>query len=331
MVAKYHDDEPYQLSLKKASMKKYQDNAQHKSAVCEASIQKYDEDENHRATVCEASIRKYHGDDEHKAAVRKASIQKYHDNDEHKAAVCKASVKKYSTNPNCRESLQLANKNKSIQANRNKRSFDFVLKLFNDTIKNGPDFVCCSCISLRFRKQVVICKRSRYQRNEATRTAAARCITEEYLHKCDNCETPCKLLKSPMGKLWICRDCHGKILRGQMPQLCAANNLHLHPIPSELSCLNIIEMQLIKIHIPFMKVVCLPRGAQNGVHGPVTCVPANITATTHVLPRTNEDGILLSQTETQIVIHGTLFVPIRQYRSNKESVAVVKKDKPLLR
>ncbi|TKS65620.1 ATP-dependent DNA helicase PIF1 [Collichthys lucidus] len=34
-------------------------------------------------------------------------------------------------------------------------------------------------------------------------------------------------------------------------------------------------------------------GGQNGVHGPVTCVPANIVQTTNLLPRTSMDGSLL--------------------------------------
>lgn len=76
-----------------------------------------------------------------------------------------------------------------------------------------------------------------------------------------------------------------------MPAESIVNNLHLHPIPPELSCLNNLE-HLISLHIPFMKMLALPKGAQNGVHGPVTCVPSNIVGT-HVLPRTDADESLL--------------------------------------
>lgn len=96
-----------------------------------------------------------------------------------------------------------------------------------------------------------------------------------------------------MGKSWICTDCHRKLRRGTMPTLCSVNTLHLKAIPPELSCLNLLETQLISAHIAFRKWVALPRGGQNGVHGPVTCVPANITATTHVLPRSDDDDSLL--------------------------------------
>lgn len=71
------------------------------------------------------------------------------------------------------------------------------------------------------------------------------------------------------------------------------NNLTLDPIPTELSRLNNLEQHLIALNIPFMKMLALPKGRQNGVHGPVTCVPANIVQTTKLLPQSDTDGSLL--------------------------------------
>lgn len=42
-----------------------------------------------------------------------------------------------------------------------------------------------------------------------------------------------------------------------------------------------------------MKMLALPKGGQNGVHGPVTCVPANIVQTSNLLPRSEMEGALL--------------------------------------
>ena len=42
-----------------------------------------------------------------------------------------------------------------------------------------------------------------------------------------------------------------------------------------------------------MKMLALPKGGQNGVQRPVTCVPANIVQTTSLLPCTNMEGSLL--------------------------------------
>ena len=96
------------------------------------------------------------------------------------------------------------------------------------------------------------------------------------------------------GQLWICCTCNSKINRGVMPSECVRNNLAVHPIAAELACLNSLEQHLIALNIPFMKMLALPKGGQNGVHGPVTCVPANIVQTNHLLPRSiTMEGSLL--------------------------------------
>ena len=44
-----------------------------------------------------------------------------------------------------------------------------------------------------------------------------------------------------------------------------ANDLQLDEIPVELSILNALELQLISLRVPFMKMVALPSGKQLGV------------------------------------------------------------------
>ncbi|XP_029934951.1 uncharacterized protein LOC115378676 [Myripristis murdjan] len=160
-------------------------------------------------------------------------------------------------------------------------------------VRDGPDFVCCVCYRLLFRFQVVSCDREVYRRSSATAAIADKCIGERYLHRCnEECVVPCSLVSS-RGQLWICFTCHGKLSAGEMPAECWVNNLELDPIPCELGCLNSLEQHLIALHIPFMKMLALPKGGQNGVHGPVTCVPADIVQTTNVLPRSSMEGSLL--------------------------------------
>lgn len=43
------------------------------------------------------------------------------------------------------------------------------------------------------------------------------------------------------------------------------------------------EQHLIALHIPFMKMLALPKHGQNGVHGMVACVPTNIAKTSNFL------------------------------------------------
>ncbi|RXN22992.1 hypothetical protein ROHU_023109 [Labeo rohita] len=66
-------------------------------------------------------------------------------------------------------------------------------------------------------------------------------------------------------------------------------------------------------------MLALPRGGQNGVHGPVTCVPSNVTEVVNVLPRiennpcamTKKDamGLLRSLNEKQ----SQIFYKVRQW------------------
>ncbi len=154
--------------------------------------------------------------------------------------------------------------------------------------------LCSVCHRLLFKHSVLNCKRDYYNKSKLVASVAEQCITEEYLHKCSKeCVTPCQWLETARGQLWICYTCHYKINKGEKPPECAANSLAIDPIPPELACLNPVEQHLIALNIPFMKMLALPKGGQNGVHGPVSCVPANIVQTSNLLPRSNTEGSLL--------------------------------------
>ena len=66
----------------------------------------------------------------------------------------------------------------------------------------------------------------------------------------------------------------------------------LDDIPPELNELNSLEKHLIAMHIPFMKVMALPHGGQQNIHGPVVCVPSNLKKVTK-LPIKHEEDLLL--------------------------------------
>ena len=70
-----------------------------------------------------------------------------------------------------------------------------------------------------------------------------------------------------------------------------ANSLELWPVPPELSCLNLLELRLISLRVPFMKMVALPSGKQRSIHGSAVNVPSKVDTVCTVLPR------LPSQTE----------------------------------
>ncbi|XP_029902362.1 uncharacterized protein LOC115355645 [Myripristis murdjan] len=233
----------------------------------------------HRERVKGKILGKYQDSTEYREKLKKKSKSrsksKYHGSVEYKQKVI--------------SSVRLGRKQRVEKS----KDFGFVMEQFLEKVRDGPDFVCCVCHRLFFRYQVVSCDRETYRQSSATAAVANRCIGGQYLHRCSGeCVAPCSLVSS-RGNLWICYTCDRKLSSGEMPAECWVNNLELDPIPAELGSLNSLEQHLIALHIPFMKMLALPKGGQNGVHGPVTCVPANIVQTANVLPRSSMEGSLL--------------------------------------
>ena len=56
-------------------------------------------------------------------------------------------------------------------------------------------------------------------------------------------------------------------------------------VPPELSGLNALELRLISMRLPLMKMVALPSGKQRSIHGPAVNVPSRIDTICDVLPR----------------------------------------------
>ncbi|XP_049908659.1 uncharacterized protein LOC126395316 [Epinephelus moara] len=300
-IAKYRESiehrEKVKAISKAKSIKKYRESIEHREKVkasCKAkSIAKYRESIKHREKVKALSVNKYGEDTQHRQRVKMMSVIKYRQDTQHRQRVKMMSVSKYRERVEHRERVM-----DSVRLSRKQRmeksvDFGFVMEQFLEKVRDGPDFVCCVCHRLLFRNQVQSCVREVYGTSLATAGIAEQCISEKYLHRCnDQCVVPCQLVLS-RGQLWICHTCHRKISAGEMPAECWSNNLDVDPVPPELGCLNSIEQHLIALHIPFMKMLALPKGGKNGVHGPVTCVPANITQTSNVLPRSSMEGSLV--------------------------------------
>ncbi|KAG7999536.1 ATP-dependent DNA helicase PIF1 [Nibea albiflora] len=289
---KYKQDYLYRKKIKDLSKKKYE-NDEYRKRVKSISTKKYHENDLFRDKVKILSKQKYHKDLSYQNKAKERSKIKYKINLTHRHNIKAKSTKTYHESAEFRkrvsEGVKLNRQQLKVQA----EDFDFVMQRFLDKVKDGPDFVCCVCHRLLFKHQVLQCRRD-YYRKKGVCLIADNCITENYLHVCTtSCERQCSWVNTPRSQLWICYTCHYKINKGQVPAESIKNNLALDPVPLELACLNKLEQHLIALHIPFMKMLALPKGGQNGVHGPVTCVPANIIQTTNLLPRTSMEGSLL--------------------------------------
>ncbi|XP_078794817.1 uncharacterized protein LOC101164028 isoform X2 [Oryzias latipes] len=291
---KYRDNAAHKIVVKALSKQKYRDNAAHKIVVKALSKQKYRDNAAHRTNVKALSKQKYSGDSAHRTKVKALSIDKNKRDATHKIKVNVAIKKRYRENPAFRKSV-INNVQQKRQLNKKKaESFQEVMQDFLKKVEKGPEFVCCVCNRLLFHHQVLLCVRETYSKSAKMAEIADVCISEDYLHRCNmDCESPCLFLETARSALWICHCCDSKLKRGLTPPEWVGNNLEVCPVPPELACLNSLEQHLIALHIPFMKMLALPKGGQNGVHGPITCVPANLVQTTNVLPRSDMEGSLL--------------------------------------
>ncbi|XP_071948934.1 uncharacterized protein [Antedon mediterranea] len=193
---------------------------------------------------------------------------------------------KYENDQEFRKKVEEKNVKQKQCAQVKLKKFENVLNKFREMTSNGPEYVCCVCLKLLFRKQVMICLKTKYK--------VQSCINDKYLHICNyECNNDCEIAKSSMQHLWVCFTCHRKLLNGDVPAEAFTNNLQLEDIPKELVDLNNLEQHLIAINIPFMKILNLPKGGQNGIHGPVVCVPSNTVETVTMLPRTQTDDQMI--------------------------------------
>ena len=68
------------------------------------------------------------------------------------------------------------------------------------------------------------------------------------------------------SKQWICKTCDSALSRSKLPVQAEANGLQLDTVPPELNDLYMLELRLISLRIPFMKLLALPSGKQQSIH-----------------------------------------------------------------
>ncbi|KAK0134798.1 OTU domain-containing protein 4 [Merluccius polli] len=309
---KYKTNTKFQTLVRCYSKDKYKTNTKFQTLVRCYSKDKYKTNTKFQTLVRCYSKDKYKTNTKFQTLVRCHSKDKYKTNMQFQTLVRDYSRLKYK-NISFQNKIKKDNKtkyrnNKNIRVNKIKQGCESYAKwqkkqedvncaiaYFRGEVSRGPEYVCSVCHRLLFRKQVVECKTQSYESKRAEVAALAkRCITLKYLHVCDTeCDQGCSMSDSPSSKLWICYTCHRKILAGKLPDQSVTNNMHLDEIPAELKCLNSLEQHLIARHVPFMKLLCLPRGRQRACHGPCVSVPVNTTDVTNLLPRNECDDKMI--------------------------------------
>ncbi|XP_078312804.1 uncharacterized protein LOC144619253 [Crassostrea virginica] len=285
---KYKTDEQHQQKVKTASKTKYKTDEKHQQKVKTASKTKYETDEKHQQKVKTASKTKYKTDEKHQQKVKITSKTKYKTDEKHQQKVKTASKVKYHSSADSKEEMKKYVQKRRIAMQHMLKDMDEVVTSFKHSVKQGPEYTCCCCHRILFENQVQGCAIETYEKRFKALEVANLCINTKYVHDCGKaCPVKC-----PKSRTWICYTCHRKILNGDVPAEAAYNKMCLETIPPELNILNTLEQHLIALHIPFMKVMMLPKGGQQNVHGPVVCVPSNLKKTTSLPLNANENLLL---------------------------------------
>ena len=136
-----------------------------------------------------------------------------------------------------------------------------LIKNFHKTVSDGPIYICTSCNQLFYQHSVVS-------------LSGRKGIIHERL----------PLRQSVAGKVWICRTCKAHISKGKVPPTSVLNGMQF-PDQGILKELNPLELTLLAVRLPFMKIHQAPRGKQKKIRGNMVLVPADVSHTVTQLPR----------------------------------------------
>ena len=266
------------------TLRRQQQNKEHMASVraaesSEQTLRRQQQNKEHMASVraaesSEQTLRRQQQNKEHMVSVRAAesseqTLRRQQQNKEHMASVRAAE----SSEQTLRRQQQNKEHMASVRAAQRANDFSVqhAIASFHCDIKKGPDFVCTCCHRLMYKKSVFPCNPAKYSKCGHD---LLNCVfSADLRYVCDT------------GKEWVCMTCDRALKRGVMPLQAKANGLQLPDIPPELADLNALELWLICLRLPFMKMVALPSGKQRSIHGPAVNVPSKVDTVCNILPR----------------------------------------------
>ena len=107
---------------------------------------------------------------------------------------------------------------------------------------------------------------------------------------------------------YICKTCHSKLLKQQVPCQAVYNNMQVDEVPPELSVLKKLEQILIAKRIVFQKILIMPKGSQRKIKGAICNVPVECDETCNILPRPPESsGIVMLKLKRKLQFRGHVY------------------------
>ena len=176
--------------------------------------------------------------------------------------------------------------NKKTRKNSVQHDLEHKISVFQSEIKEGPYYICSVCNRLLYRKTVIHLNKEIY-------SSQLNVFTD---------------VKSFDDKQYICRTCHTKVLKRNVPCQAAFNKLCVAELPPELSLLEKLEQILMAQRIVFEKIIVMPKGQQRKIKGAICNVPIEFDQTCKILPRPPErSGIIMLKLKRKLEFRGHVY------------------------
>jgi hypothetical protein len=145
-------------------------------------------------------------------------------------------------------------------------SVDGWINRFHKKVSEGPVYICTSCNQLWYRHSV-------------------ECLPTSSNHTVQEILNRCPKISSVENKIWMCRTCKTYVKKGKVPPTSVINGMKFPEQDVSLRTLNPLELTLLAVRLPFMKIHQAPRGKQKKICGNMVLVPADVDNTVTQLPR----------------------------------------------
>ena len=153
---------------------------------------------------------------------------------------------------------------------------------FCKNIEEGPYFICSCCQRMLYKRSVRLLYAEMYGQMDLF-TGVRSVDNREY----------------------ICRTCHKKVVKGDMPCQAVRNKMELDEIPDVLKTLRKLESVLVAQKIVFQQVVIMPKGNQPKPKGGICNIPISCEMVSESLPRPSEaSGIIMLKLKRKLHYSG---------------------------
>ena len=285
----------------------------HKSAKCKKEIaikrrKSYSQFEPARKKICLDKRRECYNNEKQKVLIARTEkyksmdpnekqnmlthrAEKYKSMDAHEKEQLLAKTRETYHNMKSEEKEKWLEKIRRVARNTEERKaisdndLDFCIASFQKAVREGPYYICSVCNRTLYRKTVIELKKIKYVKQHLF-TGKMSFDKKEY----------------------ICKTCHSKLLKEQVPCQAVYNKLMVDETPPELECLEKLEQILISQRIVFEKIVIMPKGQQRKIKGAICNVPVECDHTCNVLPRPPESsGIIMLKLKRKLDFRGHVY------------------------